>query len=150
MPSLIFKTIFFLTWPKCMSLPLPFRIHAPLLIPLTTILNLYYGISELALGWFKSNLSGRTNSAKVGSTLLHPAALQYGVPHGSILGPLLLSLYPIGSIIHSHSSINYQFYADDTYLYMTLLPENFSHSMQKTKELSKQHSKFYVCKLIKT
>ena len=31
-------------------------------------LNVYYGISELALGWFKSYLSGRTHSVKVGST----------------------------------------------------------------------------------
>ena len=39
-------------------------------------LNVYYGISELALGWFKSYLTGRTHSVKVGSTLSHPAALQ--------------------------------------------------------------------------
>ena len=45
-------------------------------------LNVYYGISELALGWFKSYLSGRTHSVKVGSTLSHPAALQYGVSSG--------------------------------------------------------------------
>ena len=42
--------------------------------------NVHYGISELALGWFKSYLSGRTHSVKVGNTLSHPAALQYGVP----------------------------------------------------------------------
>ena len=78
-------------------------------------LNVYYGLSELALGWFKSYLSGRTHSVKVGSTLSHPAALHYGVPEGSVLGPILFSLYtnPIGSIIHSHSSINCHFYADD-------------------------------------
>ena len=39
----------------------------------------YYGISELALGWFKSYLSRRTHSVKVGSTLFHPAVLHYGV-----------------------------------------------------------------------
>ena len=74
-------------------------------------LNLYYGISELALGWFKSYLSGRTHSVKVGCTLSHPAALQYGVPQGSVLGPILFSLYTnlISSIIHSHSSINHHF-----------------------------------------
>ena len=52
-------------------------------------LNGYYGISELALGWFKSYLSGRTHSVKVGSTLSHPVALQYGVPQGSVLGPII-------------------------------------------------------------
>ena len=74
-------------------------------------LNVYYGISELALGWFKSYLSRRTHSVKVGSRLSHPAALQYGVPQGSVLGPVLFSLYtnPISSIIHSHSSINHHF-----------------------------------------
>ena len=90
-------------------------------------LNVYYGISELALGWFKSYLSGRTHSVKVGSTLFHPAALQYGVPHGSVLGPILFSLYtnPISS-------------------------NKFLSLYTKTKKLPKPHSKFHVRKQIKT
>ena len=96
-------------------------------------LNVHYGISKLALGWFKSYLSGRTHSVKVGSTLSHPAVLHYGVSQGSVLGPILFSLYTntISSIIHSHSSINYHFYADDTQLYITFSPENFSHFIKK-------------------
>ena len=85
-------------------------------------LNLYYGISGLAFGWFKSYLSGRTYSVKVGSTLSHPAALQYGFPQCSVLGPVHFSPYtnPISLIIHSHSSINhYYFYTNDTQLYLT-------------------------------
>ena len=83
---------------------------------------MYYGISELALGWFKSYQSETTHSVKVGSTLSHPAAPQqeflYGAPQGSICGPVLFSLYtnPVSSIIQSHRSINYHFYADDTQL----------------------------------
>ena len=59
------------------------------------------------------------------------------MPHGqgSVFGPILFSLYtnPISSSIHSHSIINYPFYADDTQLYMTLSPANFSHIIQTLK-----------------
>ena len=45
----------------------------------------------------------------------------------------LSNLYTISSIIHSHSSIDYHFYANDTQLYIALSPANFSHSIQKLK-----------------
>ena len=60
-------------------------------------LNGYYGISELPLGWFKSYLSGRTHSVKVGSTLSNPVALQHGVPQGSVLGPIFFPYTPTQS-----------------------------------------------------
>ena len=51
---------------------------------------------------------------------------------GSFLGPIVYSLYtnPISPIIHSHSSINYHFYADDAKLYITFSPANFFHFIQ--------------------
>ena len=56
-------------------------------------------------------------------------------PSGLCLWFNSISLYtnPISSIIHSPSSINHNFYADDTQLYITLSPTNFSHSIQKLK-----------------
>ena len=90
-----------------------------------------YGINGLALSWFKSYLSDRTQSVKVGSVLSHPMDLKFGVPQGSVLGPLLFSMYtnPLSLIIRSHRGIKHHFYADDTQLYITLSPLNFSQSM---------------------
>ena len=87
-----------------------------------------YGINGLALSWFKSYLLDRTQSVKVGSVLSHPMELKFGVPQGSVLGPLLFSMYtnPLSSIIQSHRGIKHHFYADDTQLYITLSPSNFS------------------------
>ena len=98
-------------------------------------LNVYYGISELALGWFKSYLFGGTHSVKLGNTLSHPAALEYGVLSGSVVVTVLFSLYtnPISSIFTLTCSINYHFCINNTQLYTTLLPANFSPSRQELK-----------------
>ena len=92
---------------------------------LLTRLHDSFGISKTVLSWFQSYLSGRTQTVSVNGILSSPATLDCGVPQGSVLGPVLFSLYttPLADIISNHS-INHHFYADDTQLYTSDTPEN--------------------------
>ena len=94
-------------------------------------LSSWFGFGGVALKWFCSYLSDRVQSVKVSDILSDPAKLISGVPQGSVLGPILFSLYttPLTKIISSHNIINYHFYADDTQLYIPLTPTNCSTAL---------------------
>ena len=88
-------------------------------------LKTYFKVTGNALKWFRSYLYGRSQSVVIGDKISSPRDLKFGVPQGSILGPLLFIMYlaPLQDIILSHK-LNCMFYADDTQIYITLDPNS--------------------------
>ena len=88
------------------------------------------GVEGSALEWFRSYLSNRTQRVLVGGMASDEQALGTGVPQGSVLGPLLFSIYmgPLGDVIRSQG-LSVHFYADDTQVYIWFEPNDTANAM---------------------
>uniref|UniRef100_A0A146QFL4 Reverse transcriptase-like protein n=1 Tax=Fundulus heteroclitus TaxID=8078 RepID=A0A146QFL4_FUNHE len=85
--------------------------HQALLSKLT-----HFNFADDAIAWFKSYLSDRKQSVSVGGTMSSYLECPAGVPQGSILGPVLFSLY-INDLPDVCQNVQFQMYADDAVIF---------------------------------
>ena len=63
------------------------------------------GVRGTVYKWFESYLKNRCQSVIINKQRSKPANLKCGVPQGSVLGPILFTIYtvPLGEIIRRHN-----------------------------------------------
>lgn len=106
-------------------------VHVPTLIKKLEKL----GVRGAALDLFSSYLTNRKQYVQIGEAKSNVVNISYGVPQGSILGPLLFNIY-INDITKQNFEGDIRLYADDTCIfYFSKNIDHLIHSMQR--DLSK-------------
>ena len=121
--------------------------HAVLLDKLSS-----FHVNLSSLQWFKAYLTDRTQSICVNGVISEPQPILFGVPQGSVLGPLLFIMY-INDLPLSIRHCDIELYAEDTLLYFASNDTNTIEA-KMTSDLENViqwlHSNFLVLNLSKT
>ena len=77
---------------------------------------------------------------KIGDSKSNPRKLLSGVPQGSVAGPQIFTLYssPIEDIVQRYPGVSGIYYADDSQLYVSLNPNDTSHSLTELENCIKE------------
>ena len=88
-------------------------------------LNKQYGLVGNVLKWFESYITDRTFKVKIKDQMSQGTKLRFGVPQGSVMGPILFGLYTqdIKEILKKYD-LNFHVFADDIQIYTTIEKNN--------------------------
>ena len=95
-----------------------------------------YGIEGTVLEWLKSYLANRKQIVVVNGVESEEYPLTWGVPQGSVMGPLEFVLYtgPLSDVIAAHEGITHMLYADDTQLYLVIRRDDLAGSISSMED----------------
>ena len=82
---------------------------------------MYIGVEDMALDWFEIYLENRSYHVMINGKKSEKRLLLRGVSQGSVLGPVLFSIYTIKlAWILGYHGVQLKMSADDTQLYITI------------------------------
>ena len=84
--------------------------------------------SQGALDWFQSYLSNRQQCVRIGDAVSKVLPLEFGVPQGSILGPVLFTIY-VNDLLSVPKRCLSASYVDDCKLYLSFSPAELPTSI---------------------
>ena len=104
-----------------------------------------YGFSGKLLLWLRGFLSNRYQRVILNGSFSSWCAMTSGVPQGSVLGPLLFTLYinDIPNIVHT----NLSFFADDSKVYSVIKTLEDSHQLQADLDNIQEWCQIWLLKL---
>ena len=113
-------------------------------------LKIRLGIGGTALKWFQSYLTNRKFSVRIKEKSSKFVNLNCGVPQGSVLGPILFTVYtlPLGDIIRKHD-VPFHLYADDSQKYAIFELEGYARAVSKIETLVSDIRAWYSNNMLK-
>jgi hypothetical protein len=90
----------------------------------------YNGIRGNLWRWFKSYITNRTQKVAINGHESYATSVSSGVPQGSILGPLLFTIF-INDINNCFQFCNFLLYADDLKIYHRIRNKNDAERFQR-------------------
>lgn len=87
-------------------------------------------LSDTAVSWFESYLHDRQQCLLVGSSSSEWRVVRSGVPQGSVLGPLLFTIY-INDVTNSIKNCKHMAYADDLQIYYHFRTDDADDAVNK-------------------